>query len=185
MFMDVKVCFKKTNKLLNNNMGENFDKTNEKLQKELEKFKSLAEEYLNGWKRAKADLINFQKEIERQKEEWIEFSNSNLILMILPIYESIERLLHSASNTKEVKEDFFEGIKCIKNQFDDFFKKIGVKKIKTVGEVFDPIFHESVGSRKADNASIACESGKIVEEIQSGYLLHDKVLRPAKVIVLE
>lgn len=149
------------------------------IKKELETTKALAEEYLNGWKRAKADLVNFQKETEKQKQEWIKFSTSSIVLTILPIYESIEKLTQSVEDS-EIKKEYLEGIKNIKKQFDDLFKNLGIEKIKTIGERFDPNFHESVGLEESEQ-----ESGTIIQEIQGGYVMSGKVIRAAKVIVAE
>jgi molecular chaperone GrpE len=178
----------------------------EELQKELETAKALADEYLNGWKRSKADLINFQKDIERQRESWIKFTTTNIVLEILPIYESMEKLIEQIAGLPPVDntvscstklhcpglklentdshpnyEAFFEGFKNIKKQLDDLFRKLGVLKIKTVGEKFDPKFHEAIGVRKVEGK----ESDTILEEVQAGYLMNDEVIRTAKVVVAE
>jgi len=158
----------------NNNKDKDIDI--EKLKKDLEDCQKQAEEYLNGWKRAKADLINFRKEMEKRQTELIEFANAGLILDLLPIYESLKRaVLHAESSGQDLKE----GIKQIKKQFEDLLKNLGIEEIKTVGEKFNPEFHESVGKRKEEGK----EEGIILEEIKAGYIMNSKILEPAKVIV--
>jgi molecular chaperone GrpE len=152
----------------------------EELKQEFEKVKAMADEYLNGWKRAKADFLNLQKDIERQRAEWIKFSKSGIILTILPIYESMEKLIESIENS-DIKKEYSEGVKHIKKQFDDLFKNFGVAKIKTIGEKFDPNFHECVSVKKAEGK----EAGEILEEILGGYLINGEVIRAAKVVVAE
>ncbi len=150
------------------------------IQEELEKVKAAAEEYLAGWKRAKADFVNFQKDTERQRAEWIRFSTSGIVLTILPIYESVEKFVEMDSQS-DAGKDYLEGAKNIKKQFEDLFKNLGVEKIKTVGEKFDPNLHECVSLKKSEGR----KAGDILEEAQAGYTLDGEVLRPAKVIVVE
>lgn len=150
----------------------------EKFKKDLAESEKKAEEYLNGWKRAKADLINFQKETEKRQREIIEFANANLILDLLPIHESLKKaVLHTETGDENLKK----GIKQIKKQFDDLLKSLGIEEIKTLGEKFNPEFHESVGKKKEDGR----EEGIILEEVKAGYTMYGKVLEPAKVIVSE
>lgn len=152
----------------------------EEIKKELEAAKISAEENLNGWKRAKADLINFQKDAEKQKQELIMFSMASYVLAALPIYESMEKLLDLTDKT-EIGNEYKEGVKNIKKQFDDLFKNFGVTKIKTTGEKFDPNFHEAIAVKKEEGK----ETDIILEEARTGYLLGEKVIRPAKVVVAE
>ncbi|MEA3272268.1 MAG: nucleotide exchange factor GrpE [Patescibacteria group bacterium] len=138
----------------------------------LKEIKKQAEEYLNGWKRARADLVNFQKETEKQKETWIKFANSNFISTLLPFCDNFEEALKYVDD---------EGMRQLKKQFDGLLKEFGVERMEVVGEKFNPEFHESVESQ-------ACpceggESGIIIKEIQIGYKLHEKILRPSKVVI--
>ncbi len=157
----------------------------EELKKEFEKVKALADEYLNGWKRARADLINLQKNIERQRAEWIKFSKSGIILATLPIYESMEKLIETIGDSDpSTRPDLLglaQGINNIKKQFDDLFKNFGVLKIKTVGEKFDPNFHEAIAVEKSEDN----DSGTILKEALAGYLMDGEVIRAAKVVVAE
>lgn len=144
----------------------------EKLKIELENIKKQAEEYLNGWKRAKADYLNREREIEKEKIEWIKFANLELILNLLPILDSFEACL---KDRIEDNDEWSKGVLQIKQQFESFLKAQGVEKIKTIGEKFNPELHEVI-----DKRSEGCE---IVEEIQVGYTLHGCVIRPAKVVI--
>ncbi|MFA5050630.1 MAG: nucleotide exchange factor GrpE [Patescibacteria group bacterium] len=157
------------------------DEEIKKLQDELELAKQQAEEYLNGWKRTKADYLNREREIDKEKIEWIKFANLELILNFLPIMDSFD---HSVKNLPEIEDngstssprsEWTNGILKIKDQFESFLKAQGIEKIKTLGEKFDPMFHEAIDKQGEEN--------EIVEEIQSGYTMHDRVIRPAKVII--
>jgi len=149
---------------------------NEEIEKDLAAAKAQAEEYLAGWKRAKADLINFQKEQEKKQRDIIEFASASFILEILPIYESLKQaLLHADKGS----QDMATGIRQIKKQFDDLLKRLGIEEIKTIGEKFNPDFHEAVGKRKEEDK----EEGIILEEVKTGFLINGKVLEAAKVVV--
>ncbi|MBN1326101.1 nucleotide exchange factor GrpE [Candidatus Falkowbacteria bacterium] len=148
-------------------------------QKQIEDLKKQCDEYLNGWKRAKADYINFKKETEEKQKEIIDFANSVIVVKMIPIYDNLKKALSSIPVDK--KDNWVEGIVQIKKQFEDFLKANGIEEIKTIGEKFDPEFHEAVSKEKKEGF----ESGIIISEANPGYLIKGKVLIPAKVIVAE
>ena len=135
----------------------------------IENLRKQSEEYLNGWKRAKADYLNLKKEMEAQDKEIREWLSKIFLLPILDIMDSFER-----AGTLD------EGIEGIKKQFENFLTAQRVEPLKTENEKFDPLKHEAVES--VESLSDA-ESGKIAEEVQRGYLIGKEVLRPAKVKV--
>lgn len=151
-------------------------KDDEKISNELEEAKKQVEEYLNGWKREKADFINFQKEIAKQKEDWIKFANRDLILNILPILDGFDEALKYAPKEKD---ESTKGVEQIKKQFDEFLKNSGVERMNTEGEKFDPEIHEPISAEKSEGI----EPDMILREVQRGYKLNDKILRPPKVVV--
>ncbi|XOU94574.1 MAG: nucleotide exchange factor GrpE [Candidatus Kerfeldbacteria bacterium] len=148
---------------------------------ELEKTKEKMEEYLNGWKRAKADYSNQKKEFERKEQEIIQFANATLILEIMPIYDNFKLAWKHIPEEHKNEDEWLKGIEHIKKQFADMLKRLGLEEIPTVGEKFDPELHEAVGTEKVEGK----KSGEIVEEIKSGYKLYNKVLEPAKVKTAE
>lgn len=157
---------------------ENLKKKLSECEKKLNEYKKKAEEYLNGWKRAKADYLNFKKEEERRKSEFVKFANLSLILELLPLRENFKKAFNHLP--KELEEnDWVIGIKHIKNQIDELFKKFHIEEIKTVGEKFNPERHEAVGKEKRDNL----EEDTIIKEVETGYLMEGKVIKPAKVII--
>jgi molecular chaperone GrpE len=144
---------------------------------ELEEAKKQAEDNLNGWKREKADFINFQKEVAKQKDDWIKFSNRDLLLKILPILDGFDEAMKYASKEKD---EFVKGVEQIKKQFDEFLKNSGVEKMSTdEGEKFNPEIHEPISAEKVEGI----EPDMILREVQAGYKLNDKILRPPKVVV--
>jgi len=132
-----------------------------------------AEEYLALAQRAKADFINYKREQEAKISEIIKFANEGLILDILPVLDSFELAIKHLSNNEEGGKD--NGIEELNNQLENILKSNGVEKNEAVGEKFNPELHESIEVVEGG------ESGVIVEEIQKGYRLHGKVIRPSKV----
>lgn len=142
----------------------------------IESIKKQAEEYLNGWKRAKADYLNLKKEMEAQNKEIKEWLSKIFLLPILDIMDSFNKAFADVpANLKT--EAWVEGIKGINKQFEDFLKAQGVEAMEVIGKQFDPLKQEVVES--ADGG----ESGRVVEEVRRGYLINGEVLRPAKVKV--
>lgn len=141
-----------------------------KLREKLKKCGTEKQEYLAGWQRAKADFINARKEEEKNRYEFIKFSEQNLILELLVLLDSFDELF------KHVQND--EGIKNIYRQFMDILKSRGVETIETIGKNFNPEEHESVGEIAIDSEE---KEGKIIEETRKGYKMHDKIIRPAQV----
>ncbi|HAJ44400.1 MAG: GrpE protein [Candidatus Azambacteria bacterium GW2011_GWE1_42_9] len=133
---------------------------------ELEQCKKQSEEYLNGWKRAKADYLNLKKDMEQQGREIKEWMSKMFILPLLEIMDNFDR-----AGTLDA------GIESIKKQLEDYLKANGVEAMKVAGEKFDPLKHEAMESVDGD------ESGVVAEEKQKGYLMKGEVLRPAKVKV--
>lgn len=152
-----------------------------KLKDELELAKKKIDDYLNGWKRAKADYINFKRETEKREIEMIKFANAAMILEILPIYNNFKLAWRHIPEEHRKNDEWLKGIEQIKNQFATFLKNLGIEEIKTVGERFNPEFHHAVSKEKAEGR----ESGTILEEVGAGYKMHDKVIEPAKVKVAE
>jgi len=156
------------------------------ISRELEECQKLKDEYLSGWQRERADFLNYKREELERIGEILKYTNVGLILNILPILDNFE--IAEKKLPEDLKADVnIKGILQIKNQILDFLKNQGIEEIKTVGEKFDPNFHEAVEEIEPSSAKATegkdIKSGIIVEEIQKGYKIHGKVLRPAKVRV--
>ncbi len=120
------------------------------------------EEYLNNWKRAQADLINYKKDEGKRMEEFIKFANEDVILEVLDVMGNLEL---AAEHLKD------EGLKQVIKQFESLLKKYGVERI-AVGGKFDPNIHEAVD---------AIDEAKPLEEVRPGYTMHGRVIRPSRV----
>lgn len=141
---------------------------------ELERLKKERDEYLAGWQRAKADLSNYKKDEARRNEEFAKWALAAFVTELLPILDSFEVALAKTSDETEKM-----GLRLIKTQFMSVLAKYGLEPISAEpGSKFDPELHEAIGHESSDQPE-----GAIVDEIQKGYKLHDRVLRPAKVKV--
>jgi len=153
---------------------------------ELEELKRLAEEkdikleeQKNQMLRLMADFDNFKKRAAAEREDIICFSNEALILALLPILDNFERAMRHSDNCKTIDEELLKGFALIKKQLEDVLTKIGLAPIKSLGKAFDPNIHEAVLTKEDPDK----EDGTVIEEMQKGYTLRDKVIRPSMVIV--
>lgn len=147
-----------------------------KSKKGLKECQKLKEEYLAGWKRARADLVNYKKgELERIGE-LIKYADAGMILKILLILDNFELAEEKMSGKLREDKDV-KGLLQIKSQIKDFLKSRGVEAIESVGQKFNPELHEVVAEIEAKGK----EPRTIIEEVQRGYKIRDKLLRPARV----
>ncbi|HUX49755.1 MAG TPA: nucleotide exchange factor GrpE [Spirochaetia bacterium] len=136
---------------------------------------TLKDQYL----RKSADFENFRKRMHREKEESVTFANRQLLLDIVPIIDDFERAIKSAEDSQDFTA-FHDGIVLIEHQFTGMLeRKWGLKRFESVGEEFDPSKHEAVTTEEVP----AQETSVVLEDYQKGYLLHEKILRSAKVKV--
>jgi molecular chaperone GrpE len=145
------------------------------LEEELAAEKQKADEYLANWQRVQADFINFKRRTEEERAEFNSYANANLVLAILPVLDDLERALDSVP-LKHKKSEWVEGVRLVAHKFKTILEGQGVKPIKAMGEAFDPNYHEALRQDKG-------KEGMVIEEFQKGYLIHEKLLRPARVVV--
>jgi len=155
------------------------DKPGEKSEEinELTKCQKEREEYLEGWKRAKADLINYKKDEAKRFEAVIKFSNEALVRDLINVLDSFDLALVSLEAQADPKIQ--KGLYLIRAQLEDILKQNGLERIIiSVGQPFDPALQEAVAEVESDKPS-----GTIIEEVERGYLLNGKLIRPARVKV--
>ncbi len=162
--------------------------SSEELKEKLEECQKLKDEYLAGWQRSRADFLNYKKEEMERIGQLIDYAKEELILEILPIMDNFDVIARQnfllenlSGQEKERVNKIIQGFLQIKIQFQDFLKNMGVEEIKSVGEKFDPNFHEVIEEVESKDR----ESGIIVEEIQKGYKINSRLLRPARVKVVK
>ena len=151
----------------------------EELEKSVEVFKKQNEEYLDGWKRAKADYINFKNDQEKRSKELAQFASYALVVQLLPIAEHFRKAFGCI--TEELKNsEWVKGVEQIYRQLKEVLKGMGIEEMESqIGTVFDPSLHQSVGQEQRDDL----DDGAVSQEVDGGYLFHGKVMSPAKVIV--
>ncbi|HPC37576.1 MAG TPA: nucleotide exchange factor GrpE [Candidatus Paceibacterota bacterium] len=151
------------------------------LEKKLEEAEKLKNDYLEGWQRERAEFLNFQKEIEKRNEEIIKRSNEDIIRDLLTVLDSFDISINSLNveGLTPTEKNIMRGIELIREQMLNVLEQRGLKEIKSVGEKFNPIYHEALEIVKGE------EDDKIAEEIIKGYELNGKVIRPAKVKVMK
>lgn len=128
--------------------------------------------------RLNAEFQNYRKRVEKEKSEIFKYGTEKVMIEMLPIMDNFERAL-AASDQENSEGKVIEGIKLIKKSLDDFFDRNGVKKIDALNQAFDPIKHHAVMTVESEEHT----SEHVIEVLQDGYLLHDKVIRPSMVKV--
>ncbi len=134
---------------------------------EFEALKELAGQLEDKYKRALADYQNLQKRVGEEKQDWVRAANRELLLRLLPV---LDTLMLASQHVDD------QGLKVSINQFLDALKSEGVKRIETQGKEFDPHLMECVSIEEG-------EENKVLEETRTGYMIYDKILRPAQVKV--
>jgi len=146
----------------------------EELKKELQECQKERDGYLAGWQRAKADFINHKREEMERMQEIIKFAEEEMILKVLSIVDDFD-LAEKHLTDQEKEDEKIKGILQIKRRIQELLKNSSVEEIKALGEKFDPSLHEAVELVESDK-----EPGIIIEELQKGYLMAGKVVRPSK-----
>ena len=127
--------------------------------------------------RARADLDNFRKRAQREKEDLLKFSNENILRELLPVIDNLERALQHAA--VEGETGLLQGVELTLGQFGKVLEKFNVVAIEPLGELFDSARHEAMGQIE----SAEQPPNTIVQLLQKGYLLNDRLLRPALVLI--
>ncbi len=157
------------------NVAETTDLNIESLKQALAEEKEKAEKYMTNWQHAEADFSNYKKRVEQEKNELGNFANSTLILNLLPVLDDLERAFDSLPH-KVARLTWVDGVKLIYNKLQSTLEAQGLTKIEAIGKPFDPSFHDAV-------AQMEGQEGMVIDEVQRGYKLKDKVLRPSRVVV--
>ncbi len=147
----------------------------EALEAALAEERAKAESCLENWKRAQADFINYKRRQEQDREEASKSANAMLILGLLPVLDDLKRAMESVP-PRLAKTPWVDGIRLIERKFLAILEAEGLSRIKAQGEPFDPNLHEATMHTEG-------EEGMVIKELQTGYRLHDRVLRPVMVAV--
>jgi molecular chaperone GrpE len=136
------------------------------------------QEYFDKLLRLQAEFENFKKRTVREKQEFLKYANEDLIYELIAILDNFERAFESANKMNDYKS-LHQGVEMILKQIHKLLEKKGVKKIECLGKVFDPVHQEAMAHIETDEYP----ENTVVEELQKGYLLEDRLIRPAMVKV--
>jgi len=137
--------------------------------------KEKAENYLANWQRVQADFINYKRRSEQEKEELSQFTKSVFVLGFLSVLDDLERALDSIPPELD-GNNWVDGVRLIENKFQTSLESQGVTPIEALGKPFDPYLHEAVRQDKG-------KEGIVIGELQKGYKINEKIIRPSKVVV--
>ena len=142
--------------------------------------KEEVEEYKDKYLRALAEFENYKKRARKEKEDLLKCATETFLLELLQVADNFDRCIDSLKSvkTKELDE-FYKGVELIYNNLMQFLKQQGVCPFCACDKTFDPKFHEAISAEETNDK----EPDTVIEEVGKGYMLNDKVLRPAKVIV--
>ncbi len=148
------------------------------LEAEIERLKAENRAYLDRAARLQAEFDNFRKRSARENEEFKAYALEGALKQLLPILDSLDRALKTESASAE---DFRSGIELIDRQFHDVLAKLGVEPVEATGKPFDPAFHQAI--QMVDTTDV--EDNHVFDELQRGYKIKDRLLRPAMVRVAQ
>ncbi len=157
---------------------EKTDKQVDKLKKKLNEQEALSQEYLGDLKRIKADFENYKKRIARMQQEFTSSASSELIKKLFPVLDDLQRAIAS-SGGNSTADSLCEGLDLVNEHFIKVLSDEGVELIDAEGKEFDPRLHEAAMRIPSEDV----EEGHVAEVIRNGYILGDRVLRPAMVKV--
>ena len=129
--------------------------------------------------RVSADFENYKKRSTREMEEFRKYANQSLLKEMLSVVDNLELAISSSSDEKSTDKNLIEGLNLTLNEILRVFEKFNVKPIEAQGETFDPAYHEAVMREETDDYP----ENTVISEFQKGYLIHDRLLRPAMVVV--
>jgi molecular chaperone GrpE len=149
------------------------------VQAKLEAKEQEAKETYDRLLRISADFENYKKRSARETEEFRKYANQTLLKEMLSVVDNLELAINSSNNRKKTDKHLIEGLNLTLNEILKVFEKFDVKPIAAQGQTFDPTFHEAVMREETDDFP----ENTVVSEFQKGYLIHDRLLRPAMVVV--
>lgn len=149
----------------------------EAIQQELAQLRQLNEEYQQRWLRAQADFDNYRKRTLKEKEDLLKYASFAVFEQLLPVIDNFERAMQASKSNNDY-DSLSKGLDMIIRQLGQVLEQEGVVPIEAVGQPFNPEYHQAVAQVESGE-----EEGIIVEELQKGYKLKDRVIRPSMVKV--
>jgi molecular chaperone GrpE len=148
------------------------------LQQQLDETRILADEYLDQWRRATAEFSNYKKRTDRERVEFQKSATTGFIMRLLPAIDDFDRAFDNLPHDL-VGHDWVSGIQMVRQKMHALLDQEGVEPIVCAGEMFDPVLHEAVTYEESDDHA----EGQVIDVLESGYRVGERILRPAKVRV--
>ena len=149
------------------------------LEAQLEAKEQEAKENYDRLLRVSAEFENYKKRTSRELEEFRKFANQSLIKELLSVVDNLELAMNSTNGHKTIDQGLLQGLDMTHTEILKVFEKFNVKPIEAKGQIFDPTFHEAVMQEETDEF----DENTVINELQKGYLIHDRLLRPSMVVV--
>ncbi len=150
------------------------------LEEQLKNALAEAADYKDRWMRGQAEFANARKRMERQRVETYGNAKADVVLKFIPAMDDFERAI--ANTPENIREDsWYEGIQLVERKFNTLLETLNITLIPAVGELFDPNIHEAISQEPSEEF----ESGLVCRELQKGYKVGDRVIRPSLVIVAQ
>ena len=152
-----------------------------KLREKLKSCEKEKQEYLQGWQRLKADFVNVKKQEVAERESFIKFSEENIVRAIIPTLQNFD-LAMTSQTWQEMPLNIRQGIEQVRAQLLETLKSRGLTVIDPIGKAFNPVEHQSTSTITVESEK---EDHMVVQVVQKGYKLNEKVIEPAKVVISE
>jgi len=149
------------------------------LEAKLEAKEKEAGESYDRLLRVSAEFDNYKKRSSREMEEFRKFANQSLIKEMLSVVDNLELAINSTNGHKAIDKDLLQGLEMTHREILKVFEKFNVKPIDAKGQPFDPTFHEAVMQEETNDSP----KNSVINELQRGYMIHDRLLRPSMVVV--
>jgi len=166
---------------LESNENMDVEATIDELKAELDQVRQEAADEHDRLLRLSAEFENYKKRMDRQVEEFKKYANETLLKELLTVVDNLERAISSTNGDKNVTSDacVIEGVEMTLNEILKLLKRFDVEPIEAKGKPFDPVYHEAMMQEETDEYP----ENTVINEFQKGYMIHDRLLRPAMVVV--
>jgi molecular chaperone GrpE len=149
------------------------------MEEKVEFFKKEATEKHDQLLRVAAEFDNYKKRTAREMDDFRKFANERFVKAMLPVVDSLDLAIKSSSNDQQTNSSVVEGVTLTLNEIYKVFEQFGVKPFESLGKTFDPVFHQAMMQEETD----LYPENTVSRELQKGYMIHDRLLRPAMVVV--
>ena len=149
------------------------------MEEKIETLKKEAAENHDRLLRMAAEFENYKKRATREMDDFRKFANESFAKAMLPVVDSMDLAIESSSNDKHVNNSMLEGVNMTLKEILKIFEQFGVKRFESIGNTFDPNLHQAVMQEETDKFP----ENTVSKELQKGFMIHDRLLRPAMVVV--